>query len=49
MFFVLSQTDFAAYAEDNTPYVESNNNDEVFNMLEKMIQFSCSSGFLRTK
>ena len=24
-FFVLSQTDFASYADDNTPYVEANN------------------------
>ena len=34
MFFVVSQTDFAAYADDNTPYVEGNNIDEVINMLE---------------
>ena len=25
MFFVVSQTDFAAYADDNTPHVEGNN------------------------
>ena len=29
IFFVLSQTDFASYADDNTPYVEANNIDEV--------------------
>ena len=34
MFFALSQTDFATYAEDNTPYVEGNNIDLVINMLE---------------
>ena len=34
IFFVVSQTDFAAYADDNTPYVEGNNIDEVINMLE---------------
>ena len=34
MFFVVSQTDFVAYADDNTPYVEGNNIDEVINMLE---------------
>ena len=32
MFFVLRQTDFAAYADDNTPYVEGNNIDEVINI-----------------
>ena len=35
MFFVLSQTDFASYADDNTPqYVEANNIDEVITILE---------------
>ena len=34
MFFVVSKTDFAAYADDNTPYVEGNNIDEVISMLE---------------
>ena len=34
MFFVVSETDFAAYADDNTPYVEGNNIDQVINMLE---------------
>ena len=34
MFFVVSQTDFAAYADDNTSYVEGNYIDEVINMLE---------------
>ena len=34
MFFVLSQTDFASYAEDNTPYVEANNIDEVITILQ---------------
>ena len=34
MFFVLSQTDFASYAEENTPYVEANNIDEVITILE---------------
>ena len=29
MFFELSQTDFACYAGNNTPYVEANNSDEV--------------------
>ena len=31
MFFVLSQTEFASYADDSTPYVEANNADEVEN------------------
>ena len=34
MFFVLSQIDFASYANDNTPYVEANNIDEVVTILE---------------
>ena len=34
MFLVLSQTDFASYADDNTPYVEANNIDEVITILE---------------
>ena len=34
MFFVLSQTDFASYPVDNTPYVEANNIDEVIAILE---------------
>ena len=40
MFFVLNQTDFASYADDNTPYVEANNIDEVITILENdSIQF----------
>ena len=31
MFFILSQTEFASYADDSTPYVEANNVDEVEN------------------
>ena len=34
MFFELSQTDFASYADDNAPYVEANNIDEVITILE---------------
>ena len=34
MFFVLSQTDFVSYTDDNTPYVEANNIDEVITILE---------------
>ena len=34
MLFVLSQTDFASYADDNTPYMEANNIDEVIAILE---------------
>ena len=34
MFFVLSQTGFASYADDNTPCVEANNIDEVITVLE---------------
>ena len=34
MFFALSQTDFASYADDNTPYVEANNIDEDIAILE---------------
>ena len=34
MFFVLSQTDFASYVDDNTPYLEANNIDEVITLLE---------------
>ena len=34
MFFELSQTDFASYADDNTPYMEANNIDEVITILE---------------
>ena len=37
MFFVLSQTDFASYADDNTPYVEANNTDEVIAILENYL------------
>ena len=34
MFFELSQTYFASYADGNTPYVEANNIDEVIRILE---------------
>ena len=34
MFFELRQSDFASYADDNTPYVEANNVDEVITILE---------------
>ena len=34
MFFELSQTDFASYADDNTPYVEADNIDVVITILE---------------
>ena len=34
MFFELSQTDFASYADDNTPYVEATNTNEVITTLE---------------
>ena len=34
MFFELSQTDYASYADDNTPCVEANNIDEVMTILE---------------
>ena len=34
MYFEVSQTDFANYAGDNTPYVEGNNIDEVIRILE---------------
>ena len=34
MFFELSQTDFASYADDNTPYAEADNIDEVITILE---------------
>ena len=34
MFFELRQTDFASYIDDNTPYVEANNIDEVITILE---------------
>ena len=34
MFFVPSQTDFASFADDNTPYVEANNIEEVIAVLE---------------
>ena len=34
MFFVLSQTGFASYADGNTPCVEANNIDEVITVLE---------------
>ena len=34
MFFELSQTDFASYADENTPYVEANNIDKVITILE---------------
>ena len=34
MFFELSQTDFASYADDNTPYAEANNIDQVITILE---------------
>ena len=33
-FFGLSQTDFPSYADDNTPYVEANNIDEVITVLQ---------------
>ena len=40
MFFELRQTDFASYADDNTPYVEANNIHEVITILENdSIQF----------
>ena len=40
MFFELSQTDFASYADDNKPYVEANNIDAVITILENdSIQF----------
>ena len=34
IFFELRQTDFAGYADDNIPYVEANNIDEVITILE---------------
>ena len=34
MFFELSQTDFASYADDNTPYPQADNIDEVITILE---------------
>ena len=34
MFFELRQTDFASYADDNTPYAESDNINEVITILE---------------
>ena len=34
MFFELSQTDFASYAVNNTPYAEADNIDEVITILE---------------
>ena len=34
MFFELSQTDFESYADDNTPYAEANNIDQVITILE---------------
>ena len=34
MFFELSHTDFASYADDNTPYAEANNIDEVITISE---------------
>ena len=34
MFFELSRTDFASYADDNTPYAEADNIDEVITILE---------------
>ena len=34
MLFELSQTDFASYADDNTPYAEADNIDEVITILE---------------
>ena len=48
MFFELSQTDFASYADDNTPYAEADNIDEVITILE-MIQFSYLNGSLTTR
>ena len=47
MFFVLSQTDFASYADDNTPYMEA----ILMKLLQyqKMIQFSYSNGSLTTR
>ena len=34
MFLELSQTVFASYADDNTPYAEADNIDEVITILE---------------
>ena len=34
IFFVLSQTEFAGYADDNTPYMEANDIDEVITILK---------------
>ena len=34
MLFELSQTDFASYADANTPYVQANNIDKVVMILE---------------
>ena len=34
MFFEISQTDFMSYADDNTPYTEADNTDEVITILE---------------
>ena len=34
MFFELSQTDFASYADDNIPYVKATNTDEAITTLE---------------
>ena len=40
MFFELRQTDFASYANDNTPYVEANDIDRVIILENDLVQCS---------
>jgi hypothetical protein len=35
LFFIMKDTEFASYADDNTPYVSGKNSDEVISLLEE--------------
>ena len=49
MFFELRQTDFANYANDNTPYVEANDIDRVIILENDLVQLSKWSSYNQMK
>ena len=48
LFFIMRETDFSSYADDNTPYRTADTTEEVRKLLERDSQ-CCSNGSLTTK
>ena len=48
LFFIMNETDFASYADDNTPYVKGYNIEDVISIY-KMHRWHFSSGFMIMK